>query len=504
MKSVKQHRAAVIVMNVVIALLCIAAIAGYFLAPLFSIRVKVDLSAEDLKSMAGNASFEGVEVVYPDPDPVDVELSFQTLDFVAPVLSGDPFGSTETLISDKADELAASLTPVIRVTVEQVAEETIKDVIKEEADKIVNDQAQEVIEELIPEVTEEETKTILEEAEITESYIESKTEEALGILNSESATISDVQEFAVDTVKEVYEKLKGTGRPEFEELIFDAETEQEVRDVVRENLDAITDELGNLSTDEVVDRILEEIAAAMDGSGQQGSPVASLSASDAEETASDAETKLTENISASIKSALVTESNAQVFFYVTIGFLVLTAVSMLSWLYLLIKIFVKGFTLNPAVKLKAPILFLGWLPALVFFIIPTAALMIVNAFGGIGALTGGNFAMIGGVSFFTSGIYALAAAVLLILLFIPYAIVRKKLKLELTPRVTPQEEAAYIAANPALVSEQPVVKEHTVSDEPYTADVAPAAEQPEQELPPDALNEDAPADGGDAPDREGE
>ena len=55
MKSVKQHRAAVLVMNVVIALLCIAAIAGYFLAPLFSIRVKVDLSAEDLKSMAGKS-----------------------------------------------------------------------------------------------------------------------------------------------------------------------------------------------------------------------------------------------------------------------------------------------------------------------------------------------------------------------------------------------------------------------------------------------------------------
>ena len=52
MKSVKQHRAAIIVMNVFVALLCIAAIAGYFLAPLLSVRVKVDLSADDLKKIA--------------------------------------------------------------------------------------------------------------------------------------------------------------------------------------------------------------------------------------------------------------------------------------------------------------------------------------------------------------------------------------------------------------------------------------------------------------------
>ena len=121
MKSVNQHRAAIIVMNVFVALLCIAAIAGYFLAPLLSVRVKVDLSADDLKKMAGDVSFEGVEVAYPDPEPVDVELSFETLDFVLPLFSGDAMGKTEALISEKADALAKELTPVIRVTVEQVA-----------------------------------------------------------------------------------------------------------------------------------------------------------------------------------------------------------------------------------------------------------------------------------------------------------------------------------------------------------------------------------------------
>ena len=483
MKSVKQHRAAIIVMNVFVALLCIAAIAGYFLAPLLSVRVKVDLSADDLKKMAGDVSFEGVEVAYPDPEPVDVELSFETLDFVLPLFSGDAMGETEALISEKADALAKELTPVIRVTVEQVAEETIK----------------EVIEEYIPDVTEEEKETILEEADLTEAYIGQKADEALELLNSGSANISAIQDFAVETVEEVFSKLKGTGRPEFAELTFDAETEQEVRDIVKENLDAITDEFGDLSTDEIVDRVLEEIANGLEGGLDTASaPVVSLSAraGDTEE-ASEAEEKLESNISGYIRGYLVNESSTQIFFYFTIAAFVLTAISMLSWLYLLIKVFVKGFTMNPAVKLKAPILFLGWLPFLVFFIIPSIAFLAVNALGGIGALAGETLAFIAGVSFRSSGLVACAAAVLLILLFIPYGIIRRKLKLELASRITPQEEAAYIAANPALVPQEPVVMEHTVTDEPYRDG---NEETPEAEdAPSEQTDESTPEDGGDAP-----
>ena len=500
MKSVKQHRAAIIVMNVFVALLCIAAIAGYFLAPLLSVRVKVDLSADDLKKMAGDVSFEGVEVAYPDPEPIDVELSFETLDFVLPLFSGDAMGKTEALISEKADTLAKELTPVIRVTVEQVAEETIKEVIKEEADKIVTDQAQEVIEEYIPDVTEEEKETILEEADLTEAYIGQKAEEALALLNSGTTNISAIQDFAVATVEEVFSKLKGTGRTEFADLTFDAEAEQEVRDIVKENLDAITDEFGDLSTDEIVDRVLEEIANGLEGGLDTASaPVVSLSAraGDTEEEASEAEEKLESNISGYIRGYLVNESSTQVFFYFTIAAFVLTAISMLSWLYLLIKVFVKGFTMNPAVKLKAPILFLGWLPFLVFFIIPSIAFLAVNALGGIGALAGETLAFIAGVSFRSSGLVACAAAVLLILLFIPYGIIRRKLKLELASRITPQEEAAYIAANPALVPQEPVVMEHTVTDEPYQG----GNEDPEAEEPASSEQNDesAPEDGGDAP-----
>ena len=470
MNSVKRHRAAIVVMNILIALLCIASIAGYFVAPLLSIRIKVDLSAEDLESMAGSASVEGVEVVYPDPEPIDVELSFETTDFISPFLEDDPIEGSKLLIEKKIDSLSAHISSKMRVLAKDVAEGTIRNTVTQ----IVIDKTHEAIKEALPDAADEEIGSIMEEAQITDEYLSEKTNAVIDAIYKEDSTVDKVGDVAVETVDEVFQKLQSTGREEFSDQSMTDETEQQIRDIVSENVGSFANEDGKLNADDIVDIILEEIASAMGGSVEQGSPVASLSASDAraaeEDTASEAEQKLAANIANYIRETLDAESNAQIFFYISIGALVLTAISMLAWLYLLIKIFVKGFTMNPAVKLKAPILFLGWLPALVFFIIPTAAFMAVNALGGIGALAGESLTMIGGVSFFTSGLIALAAAVLLIILFIPYGIIRKKLKLELASRITPQEEAAYISANPALVPQEPIVMEHTVSDETAAAD----------------------------------
>ena len=141
MNSVKRHRAAIVVMNILIALLCIASIAGYFVAPLLSIRVKVDLSAEDLESMAGSASVEGVEVVYPDPEPIDVELSFETTDFISHFLEDDPIEGSKLLIEKKINSLSAHISSKMRVLAKDVAEGTIRNTVTQ----IVIDKTHEAI-----------------------------------------------------------------------------------------------------------------------------------------------------------------------------------------------------------------------------------------------------------------------------------------------------------------------------------------------------------------------
>ena len=279
---------------------------------------------------------------------------------------------------------------------------------------------------------------------------------------------------------------------------MDAETEQQVRDVVESNIGQFVDEeTGRIDAQAAIDRILQEIADAMNGAGiASAGSVRPLAASSREASVDE---QLTAGLTEYITNLIASPTASTATFIALICIIALTAISMLSWLYLLIKVFVKGFTMNPAVKLKAPILFLGWLPFLILWIVPTIGLLIIDGMGGLGTLIP-SLSMLSGISLASSGIFACAAAALLILLFIPYGIIRRKLRVEMAARVTPQEEAAYISANPALVPQEPVYQERTVSTEAYaapegtpapveTADEAAAeAEETEQES--------APADGG--------
>lgn len=475
MESIKKHRAAIMVMNVIVALLCIAAIAGYFFMPLLTLRVKVDLSAQDLEDMVGSSS---QEIVFSDPAPVDVELSVDTMEFVLPLFNGDPALASQDLISAKVDSLSRSIGGKMKTVIADVTEGTIRNT----ASKIVSDKAKETIKDALPDLSDDEVTSIMEEADITDEYLNEKTQSVIDALYEEDASVEKVSELAVEAVDEVFTKLQSTGREELSGLTMTEETAQQIRDVVSDSIGDFADDEGKLNADDIIDRILEELAGSLGGgtaSAAPLSPVISLSAAAGEDAGegraadasgtSSAEDALAENISSLILSRLDVAAIANIFVYVAIGVAVLVLISMAAWLYLLIKVFVKGFTMNPAVKLKMPIIFLGWLPALFFFIIPSIALIVFNSFGGISALLGEELALIAGISFQTSGIIALIAAALLIVLFIPYGIVRKKLRLELTPRVSPQEEAAYYSANPNLAPQEPIYKEHTVNGDSYAA-----------------------------------
>lgn len=499
MKLVKRHRAAIIVMNVFVALICIAAIAGYFFGPLFGLKLTVDLSSDDVKSIAGDAlSGTNVTVSYPDPDPIDIELNITLTEFAAPLFSGERDEDIRALMNSKSAAIAEQITPVLRVTVQAAAEETLKDTTSQ----IVTDKTEEIIQDVLPEVSDEETKEIMEEAGITDDYLSQKTDEVMEVINSNNATVDSVSDFAVDTVADVIGKLQATGREEFADLEMDAETEQQVRDIVKDNIGQFVDEeTGRIDAQAAIDRILQEIADAMNGAGiASAGSVRPLSASSREASVDE---QLTAGLTEYITNLIASPTASTATFIALICIIVLTAISMLSWLYLLIKVFVKGFTMNPAVKLKAPILFLGWLPFLILWIVPTIGLLIIDGMGGLGTLIP-SLSMLSGISLASSGIFACAAAALLILLFIPYGIIRRKLRVEMAARVTPQEEAAYISANPALVPQEPVYQERTVSTEAYaapegtpapveTADEAAAeAEDPSEET----EQESAPADGG--------
>ena len=325
MKLVKRHRAAIIVMNVFVALICIAAIAGYFFGPLFGLKLTVDLSSDDVKSIAGDAfSGTNVTVSYPDPDPVDIELNVTLTEFAAPLFSGERDEDIRALMNSKSAAIAEQITPVLRVTVQAVAEETLKDTTSQ----IVTDKTEEIIQDALPEVSDEETKEIMEEAGITDDYLTQKTDEVMKVINSNNATVESVSIFAVETVADVIEKLQATGREEFAGLEMNAETEQQVRDVVESNIGQFVDEeTGLIDAQAAIDRILQEIADAMNGAGiASAGSVRPLAASSREASVDE---QLTAGLTEYITNLIASPTASTATFIALICIIVLTAISML-------------------------------------------------------------------------------------------------------------------------------------------------------------------------------
>ena len=100
---------------------------------------------------------------------------------------------------------------------------------------------------------------------------------------------------------------------------------------------------------------------------------------------------------------------------------VLLALSVLSWVYLFIKIVCKCFMQNKYVKVKLPVIF-GWLPFLFLMLLPNILLGVA-----FGALTGMLPALsaLAGSACFSSGMFAAIGAAALVVLWIPYRIVCK-------------------------------------------------------------------------------
>lgn len=94
--------------------------------------------------------------------------------------------------------------------------------------------------------------------------------------------------------------------------------------------------------------------------------------------------------------------------------------TLFTWAYIILKIVCKSTSQNPVVKLKLPI-WLGWLPFLVLYVLPTVAMRFATNAANVAAGAEAGAALSGlSVSFATCGIVSAIAALALIILWIPY------------------------------------------------------------------------------------
>lgn len=413
----------VFIFNAIFTVICIAAIALYFILPLWKVSVTYNITEEQLNEMLGNdidfttSSGQGVDV--------KVDLRFDSIHMISSVADGDAQKTAERIVDDNLDsivnQISASISEVTKEVVQTVATDTVKTEIKTQIKEFLNSSSSSEEEDEQPIVTDERVQELLDNAGVDDDYIAEKVEAVIEEIYQPDATVDKICDEATNVAREAYSKLQESEQEEFSDLEFTAENEQSIRDIIADILQEVADEDGNVNAEEFVNALILEVMKALNDSGAETNsaaiaPLSAVSLASNDTTSSEnSKDEIKAEIRQYILSIISLEELNTVFLITFIAIAAILCISLLSWLYLLIKLIVKFFTKNHSVKLKCPII-LGWLPFLILYVLPTIAMLVLPRFIELPAIT---------VSFFSSGIFAFAAAVILIILWIPYRVIYK-------------------------------------------------------------------------------
>lgn len=434
-------RATIIIFNAIIALLCAAAIALYFVFPIFKINVSYSVSEESYQNMTEEYNIDVSEFIGDEDLTVQVSLSLDALDVVNSVTQPDAKQTLTRIVDKNMDGLLSELNELGKKMLDVMLRATSTVVHKE-----IKAQLTEYLKSNDSELSDEDALQMIQDAGITDEFLDEKVNDVITAITSSDATVESVSDTAVDVAKDVYKVLQESDKEEFADLEFTEENEKDVRDAVESALNEVADENGAINADDFVSVLMIKLLQGVNGTtndnenegeepqenegsgsdeatgGDVGKTfIANLSAQDASESETTTEDELKAEIHLFIADKIPDEA-APALRIIFIAIAALVLFSCLAWAYLLIKIIVKLFTPNPAIKLKLPI-FLGWLPFLVFWAFPTIVTTVLLRSSTMPA----EMAALS-LSFFSSGIFAFAAAVLLIIIWIPYRKFRKKEK----------------------------------------------------------------------------
>lgn len=440
-------RLAVFVCNILIVALSAAAILSHLLFPLWRVHIVFPIQEKLLKEMLPEemADLDVGEIVG-DGIPVSVTLEIRTKD-VFSSFTDTGVTAIESTIERNVDSVVDQLTP----TLDEIAEKVLRAAAKQGVNDVLREQIRNFLD---PETddTDARVEEIIEKAGFDEEYINTTVDSLIDAIYSENATVDSVTEQALSCVENALEKLRETGEPEFEGATLTEEDKNKIRESTAEALSRVADEDGSIDMDQFVSSLLLGFLRSENSSGSDTAPEAALlsseSGSTSEESAGSSSPDDTGNtagnpgdaedaqaeLKAEVKQFLmdkIPEGTAETIvtsLKIAGGIL---AFVLFTWAYLILKIFFKLFAKNPAIKLKLPI-WLGWIPFLVLALIPGALFSLIAS--GNPAVTAYLPAdwlpYLEGleISFFSGGWVAFAAAIVLILLSIPYSVFRRRLR----------------------------------------------------------------------------
>lgn len=431
-----------LIFNVLFAIVCAAAIVMYFISPVWRIDVKANISNEMMHDLTGGEIDDLNEALGEDGTDVSLSIALDSMAVAQCLVQWDAAAMVSDILDRNLDSLATQLVAVI----EPIAKNTIKTQASSAVKTEIKNAVKDYLSSPENEVTEERVNELLTEAGVTDTYIEEKTDAIIDRLYESASTVDGVVDEVMTTVDEVYADLTASNVEEFQDIALTEESRESIRSAVADIVTDYADENGYINPEEIVNRLVIEALQSMSGesSEEEGAGTAALTAasyaaaSEAQQPAdpsaqqpagsSGSNEQLKTELKNYLSEQLLEGPAAPAVFlpFVMLGLGILLAISLLSWVYLLVKILFKTFMKNKYVKVKMPII-LGWFLFLFLMLLPNLALTYIPTMlaGVLPAEILSVFTMLTGTTFFSSAMYAAIAAAVLVVLCIPYRIICK-------------------------------------------------------------------------------
>lgn len=431
-----------LIFNVLFAIVCAAAIVMYFISPVWRIDLKANISNEMMHELTGGEIDDLNEALGEDGTDVSLSIALDSMAVAQCLMQWDAAAMVDDILDRNLDSLATQLVAVI----EPIAKNTIKTQASSAVKTEIKNAVKDYLSSPENEVTEERVNELLTEAGVTDTYIEEKTDAIIDRLYTNGSSVDGVVDEVMTTVDEVYADLTASNVEEFQDIALTEESRESIRSAVADIVTDYADENGYINPEEIVNQLVIEALQSMSGesSEEEGAGTAALTAasyaaaSEAQQPSapsaqqpagsSGSNEQLKTELKNYLSEQLLEGPAAPAVFlpFVMLGLGVLLAISLLSWVYLLLKILCKTFMKNKYVKVKMPII-LGWFLFLFLMLLPNLALTYIPTLlaGVLPAEILSVFTMLSGTSFFSSAMYAAIAAAVLVVLCIPYRIICK-------------------------------------------------------------------------------
>lgn len=441
-----------LVCNIFISALCIFAIVGYFVMPLWEVETSINVTPELVKmispsdessgdsseSESGDMTKDVISALGESGLSFSLSLTLDSSAFISAATGGDtkPF---ERIIESNVASIMQTLSDNIQNAIKPLMKSVVVTVIKEQVQKAVKETLEE------GQNLDEETKQALEELGIDETFIEENIVNVVDALSADDATVESVSSAVMDVYDNVMSKIENSD--EFGEEISEedkAQMREEIEKSLNDVLTEIADEGGNIKIDDILNKLLlaalESGESGNESESEGGEDTASVQVrayapnvayADGETSEEDATEQVKEKIMASLLEKMDEDTMRTIAKVMqVIGYVILF--TFFTWAYLILKILLKIGAKNPGIKLKLPI-WLGWIPYFILVLIPNAAIMAVKS-GTVSGLTGEETETVTAVlqavtlKFSSGALFSFIAAMILIVFSFVYGHYRRKLK----------------------------------------------------------------------------